>query len=158
LWLGTSYEDGRDDVKRNYVKALKWLSMAAKQGQPDAQVSLGQIYQNGEGVPQDYRLAAYWYRKAADHTMDLGGAGVGANSLALLYEDGHITSQYNVFVYLAYAYKRDTDGMQDVAQKMNVGQIADAQVRVKAWLKSRAPCPPTAATSLPMSRPSTPAR
>ena len=118
FWLGASYEDGQGGVKRNYVKAFKWLSMAAKQGQPDAQVSLGQIYENGEGVPQDYRLAAYWYRKAADHTMDLGGAGVGANSLAVLYADGHTTSQDYVFVYLAYAYRRDTDGMQDVAQKM----------------------------------------
>ena len=158
LWLGVSYEDGRDGVKRNYVKAFKWLSMTAKQGQPDAQFTLGQMYENGEGVPQDYRLAAYWYRKAADHTMDLGGAGQGANSLALLYEDGHATSQDYVFAYLAYAYKRDADGMQDVAQKMNVGQIADAQRRVRSWLKPSAPCPPTAATSLPMPRPSTSAR
>jgi TPR repeat protein len=65
--------------------------MAAKQGQPDAQVALGQMYENGEGVPQDYGLAAHWYRKAADHTMALGGAGVGANSLVQLYEDGHAT-------------------------------------------------------------------
>jgi TPR repeat protein len=158
LWLGVLYEDGRDGVKRNYVKAIKWLSMAARRGQPDAQVALGQMYENGEGVPQDYRLAAYWYRKAADHTMDLGGAGVGANSLVQLYQDGHATSQDYVFVYLAYAYARDTEGMQDVAQKMNVGQIADAQRRVRAWLKSHAPCPPTAARSLPMPRPSTSAR
>jgi len=83
---------------------------------------------------------------------------VGANSLAVLYADGHTTSQDYVFVYLAYAYRRDTDGMQDVAQQMNVDQIADAQRRVRSWLKPSAPCPPTAATSLPMPRPSTSAR
>jgi len=82
LWLGVFYEQGRYGVKRDYLQAFNWLSMAARQGQPDAQVTLGQMYENGEGVQQDYDLAAYWYRKAADHVTDLGGAGVGLNSLA----------------------------------------------------------------------------
>ena len=158
LWLGVFYEQGRDDVKRDYVEAFKWLSMAAKQGQPDAQVTLGQMYENGEGVPQDYGLAAYWYRKAADNTMDLGGAGVGANSLAQLYQNGHATPQDYVFVYLAFAYEQDVDGMRDVAQKMNASQIADAQSRVKVWTKPGEPCPTTAATSLHMPGPTTSAR
>jgi TPR repeat protein len=153
LWLGVIYEQGQNGVKRDYAQAFKWLSIAAKQGEPDAQVTLGQMYENGEGVPQDYGLAAYWYRKAADHTIDLGGAGVGANSLVQLYQDGYATPQDYVFVYLGYAYVGYTDGMQDVAQKMNVSQIADAQRRVRAWVKPSVPCPPTAATlSLPMPR------
>src|SRR5262249_15911872 len=158
LWLGVFYEQGRDDVKRDYVEAFKWLSMAAKQGQPDAQGTLGQMYENGEGVPQDYGLAAYWYRKAADHTMDLGGAGVGATSLAQPYQNGHATPQDYVFVYLAFAYEQDVDGMRDVAQKMNASQIADAQSRVKVWTKPGEPCPTTAATSLHMPGPTTSAR
>jgi TPR repeat protein len=153
LWLGAFYEGGRNGLKRDYVAAFKWLSIAAKQGQPDAQATLGQMYENGEGVPQDYGLAAYWYRKAADHTIDLGGAGVGANSLVQLYEDGHATPQDYVFVYLAYARAQDTDGMQDVAQKMNVSQISDARGRVRAWVKPFVPCSPTGATSLPTPRP-----
>jgi TPR repeat protein len=145
LWLGVFYEQGRDGVKRDYFKALKWFSMAAKQGQPDAQVTLGQMYENGEGVRQDYALAAYWYRKAANHTIDLGGAGVGANSLTVLYENGHATPPDYVFVYLSYAYTQDSDGMRNVAQKMNTSQIADAQRRVRAWVKPRVPlhCSPT---------------
>jgi TPR repeat protein len=148
LWLGAFYEQGRDGIERDYVKAFGWLSMAAKQGQPDAQVALGQMYENGEGVPQDYGMAAYWYRQAADHTIDMGGAGVGANSLAQLYQDGHATSQDYVFVYLSYAYTQDKDGMQEVAHKMNASQISDAQGRVRAWVKPRVPCSPTAATTL----------
>jgi TPR repeat protein len=132
--------------------------MAAKQGQPDAQVTLGQMYENGENVPQDYGVAAYWYRKAADHTIDLGGAGVGANSLSQLYQDGHATPQDYVFVYLGYAYLQDADGMRDVAQKMNASQIADVQRRVSAWVKPQGPCPPTAAASLPMPSDTTSAR
>ena len=157
LWLGVYYEQGRDGVKQDYVEAIKWLSVAAKQGQPDAQFTLGQMYENGEGVPQDYRLAAYWYRKAADQTIDLGGAGQGANGLAQLYQDGHATPQDYVFVYLGYAYVH-ADGMRDVAQKMNASQIADAQRRVSAWEKPRVPCPPTAATSLHVPSDTTSAR
>jgi uncharacterized protein len=145
-WLGAFYEEGRYGIERDYFKAFKWLSMAAKQGQPDAQVSLGQIYENGEGVPQDYGMAAYWYRKAADHTLDLGGAGVGANSLVQLYQDGHATSQDYVFVYLSYAYAQDKDGMQEVAHKMSASQLADAQRRVREWMEPGLPCP---ATELP---------
>lgn len=147
LWLGVSYEMGQDGVKRDYVEALKWLSTAAKQGQPDAQVTLGQMYENGEGVRQDYKLAAYWYRKAADHTMNLGGAGLAADSLVQLYEDGHATPQDYVFLYLAYAYRQDADGMRDLSQKMNASQIADAQGRVRAWMEPHVACPTTEASS-----------
>jgi TPR repeat protein len=147
LWLGAFYEQGQYGIERDYFKAFKWLSMAAKQDQPDAQVVLGQMYENGEGVPQDYVMAAYWYRKAADHTLNLGGAGVGANSLVQLYQDGYATSQDYVFVYLSYAYEQDKDGMQEVAHKMNASQLADAQRRVRAWMEPSSPCP---ATALPM--------
>ena len=148
LWLGVFYEEGRYGVKRDYVEALKWLSLAAKQGQPDAQVELGQMYEEGEGVPKDYGFAAYWYRKAADHTMDLGGAGVGANRLAQMYQDGHATPQDYVFVYLAYAHARGTDEMQEVAQKMSSSQITDAQRRVREWETPHTPCPLIVSTSL----------
>jgi TPR repeat protein len=152
LWLGAFYEQGRYGLSRDYAKAFKWLSMAAEQKQPDAQVLLGQMYENGEGVPQDYRLAAKWYRKAADHTMDLGGAGVAANSLVQLYEDGHTTPQDYVFLYLAYAYRQDIDGMRDMSRKMNASQIADAQRRVREWVtaKGPVPCPTTADSPVPI--------
>ena len=151
LWLGTTYEQGRDGVKRDYFQAVKWLSMAAKQGQPDAQVSLGQMYEDGEGVPQDYRLAAYWYRKAADHLPDLGGAGVGLNSLAQLYQHGHATSRDYVFVYVGYAREDDADGLRDVTKKMNKNQIAEAQGRTREWLHRRPPCS-SAANGVPASQ------
>ncbi|HEV2114843.1 MAG TPA: tetratricopeptide repeat protein [Terriglobales bacterium] len=141
LWLGAFYEQGRDGVERNYPQAFKWLSRAAKQGQPDAQVSLGQMYEDGEAVPVNYRWAAYWYRKAADHVVDLGGAGQGANRLAQLYEHGHATSQDYIFVYLWYAFTQDAQGMNKVAKEMAPSQVADAQRRVRAWLNPRPPCP-----------------
>jgi hypothetical protein len=140
LWLGVSYEQGRDGIKRDYLQAFKWLSMAAEQGQPDAQVTLGQMYEDGEGLPQDYRLAAHWYRKAADHVPDLGGAGVGLSSLALLYRHGHETPQDYPFVYVWYVSVGDADGMRDVTKKMNTSQLAEAQRRTTEWFRRRSPC------------------
>ncbi len=38
----------------------------AKQGDPEAQLTLGDAYVSGEGVQQDYTQAAKWYRQAAE--------------------------------------------------------------------------------------------
>ncbi|WP_277600823.1 tetratricopeptide repeat protein [Eikenella corrodens] len=38
----------------------------AEQGNADAQYNLGVMYDNGQGVRQDYAEAARWYRKAAE--------------------------------------------------------------------------------------------
>jgi TPR repeat protein len=40
--------------------------LAAEQGEAPAQFLLGDIYEEGKGVPQDYVEAAKWYRRAAE--------------------------------------------------------------------------------------------
>ena len=40
--------------------------VGADQGDMDAQFSLGVMYDNGQGVIQDYKEAVKWYRLAAD--------------------------------------------------------------------------------------------
>lgn len=42
-------------------KALKWLRFAADQGDGNAQLSLGRLYSEGNGVPQDRVLAHKWF-------------------------------------------------------------------------------------------------
>jgi len=44
---------------------LQMLQTQAAQGYTEAQTTLGQLYDNGLGVPQDYAKAAQWYEKAA---------------------------------------------------------------------------------------------
>ena len=39
--------------QQDYVESMKWFRLAADQGDADAQTSLGDMYRNGEGVPQD---------------------------------------------------------------------------------------------------------
>jgi uncharacterized protein len=64
FWLGTAYEQGWFG-KTDLQAALRWLRLGAKHGDPDAENELGEMYKNGEGVPQNYVMAANWYRRAA---------------------------------------------------------------------------------------------
>ncbi|KAF9309972.1 hypothetical protein BGZ91_007229, partial [Linnemannia elongata] len=70
------------------------MSIIASHGDRDAQVALGDMYSDGEGVAQDYQEAMDWYLMAA--------------------KQGHIYSQYNVGLY--YNYGRGVP--QDYAQAM----------------------------------------
>jgi hypothetical protein len=44
---------------------MRWLRLAADQGDADAQLNLGIMYDNGEGVPQGYVQAHMWFNLAA---------------------------------------------------------------------------------------------
>ena len=44
---------------------MKWYRLAAEQGNASAQNNLGAMYNNGNGVPQDYVYAHMWYNIAA---------------------------------------------------------------------------------------------
>jgi TPR repeat protein len=58
-WLGAGYEQGWFG-KADFRKALKWLRKAAGHDDPDAQNTVGQMDEGGEGVQQNYNLAAKW--------------------------------------------------------------------------------------------------
>ena len=47
------------------AEAVRWYRMAAEQGFALAQSSLGAMYANGEGVPENYVLAYAWLNLAA---------------------------------------------------------------------------------------------
>jgi hypothetical protein len=69
--------------RSNYATALKvWLPLA-EQGDPAAQVYVGEIFEKGLGVKPDYAAAAVWYRRAAEK-----GYSRAAINLGSLYEQG----------------------------------------------------------------------
>ena len=55
----------------------------AEQGNAGAQAMLGEMYGNGEGVPQNYAEALKWFRKAADQ-----GDAQGQYDLGYSYDSG----------------------------------------------------------------------
>jgi hypothetical protein len=69
--------------RADYRTSLKlWLKLA-KEGNAEAQVNVGEIYEKGLGVMPDYELARLWYEKAATR----GNARAEIN-LGYLYEKG----------------------------------------------------------------------
>src|SRR5438876_236236 len=52
-------------MERKLAEATRLIRVHAEQGDAKAQLSLGNMYRNGQAVPQDYAEAVRWYRKAA---------------------------------------------------------------------------------------------
>lgn len=50
----------------DYSKAFEWWLKAAKQGNESAQFNIGKMYENGDGVEQNFTKAVEWYSKAAE--------------------------------------------------------------------------------------------
>ena len=99
--------------RRDYVTAMRGFRVHAEQGNAEAQVALGVMYDRGEGVPQNYIEAAKWYRKAAEQghasaQANLGGLygapGVPENDAEAVKwyrkaaEQGHASAQLNLGV------------------------------------------------------------
>jgi hypothetical protein len=69
--------------RANFATSLQvWLPQA-KEGDPQAAVYVGEIYEKGLGTAPDYAQAAFWYQQAADK-----GFARGLSDLAYLYEQG----------------------------------------------------------------------
>lgn len=61
-------EDGKAAyLAGDYGRAYEILRPLAEQGDADAQITLGIMYDYGQGVPKDDAAATEWYRKAALH-------------------------------------------------------------------------------------------
>ncbi len=71
------------------------VQAAAEQGNADAQALLGEMYEQGRGVKQDYRQAIAWYTKAAEqgHTR-------AQVNLAVMYYHGRGTPQNYAMSYI----------------------------------------------------------
>lgn len=65
-----SFADGKAGLKAyeqgDFATALREFMPLAEAGQASAQAAVGQMYLNGEGVPQDAAQAAIWLEKAAE--------------------------------------------------------------------------------------------
>jgi uncharacterized protein len=112
--------------------ALKWFHKAADAGDPDAQVELADKYEHGEGLEQNYRLAAEWYRKAAEHVPDLGGSGQGRYRLAQLYMEGLGVPRDYFQAYLWFSLW-SPDAGADAKEHLSAAQVQAADKLVQQW-------------------------
>ncbi len=58
------YEDGGYRNVRDYEVIFAYYLEAAEEGNPDAQISVGDFYYSGKGIKKNYREARKWYLKA----------------------------------------------------------------------------------------------
>jgi TPR repeat protein len=120
--------------RSDFPVALRLLRPFAEQGDPRAQVFLGQMYDFGRGVPQDYTETFKWYRRAADQ-----GYSVGQSLLAFMYKAGRGVPQDYVSAHMwwnlaaASGDPYSAKHRDDVAALMTTAQIAEAQKLAREW-------------------------
>ena len=51
---------------QNIYKAIELLTLAAEKGNAEAQCRLGRLYAEGEFVAEDFKIALYWLKEAAE--------------------------------------------------------------------------------------------
>ena len=72
----------------HYHTALDYWLPLAKQGDPNAQLNIGLMYDTGRGLAVDSNQAVYWYRQSAEN-----GLAAAQYNLGLMYRDGHGVEQ-----------------------------------------------------------------
>ncbi|HFC3018072.1 TPA: tetratricopeptide repeat protein [Neisseria gonorrhoeae] len=91
---------------------------AAEQGNAAAQFNLGVMYENGQGVRQDYVQAVQWYRKASEQ-----GDAQAQYNLGLMYYDGRGVRQDLAFAqeWLGKACQNGDQNSCDNDQRLKAG-------------------------------------
>ncbi len=79
---------------RDLESAIKWFSRAANNGDPWAQLRLGEFYLNGEGVVQDNGEAVKWTMLSASQ-----GFSQAQVKLGFMYYEGHAVPKDYVLAY-----------------------------------------------------------
>ena len=103
-----------------YTQAAFWYRKAAEQGDADAQDSLGDLYNSGQGVRRDYAQAALWYRKAAEQ-----GDVDAQDSLGDLYHSGQGVPQDDAQAATWFhkaAEQGDTDAQESLGDLYDTGR------------------------------------
>jgi TPR repeat protein len=121
----------------DFVTALEEWRPLAEQGDAAAQYNLGWMYENGNGVLQDYAEAVRWYRLAAEQ----GNARAQTN-LGGKYEFGSGVLQDNVKAHMWYnigAANGNALGGENrgkIADQMTPADISQAQAMARECMSS----------------------
>ncbi|MCP3368298.1 tetratricopeptide repeat protein [Bradyrhizobium cajani] len=122
----------------DYNTAARLLLPLADRGNARAQGMVGFMYATGQGLPQAYDAASYWYRLAAEQ-----GDTTSQYLLGLAYDKGQGVPQDDVAAYkwlnlaAAHAPRKTRENFAKlrnaVASKMSRGQIAAGQWHALRW-------------------------
>ena len=110
FFIGLAYLDGID-VEVDHGRALSLITFAADSKEhcvPEAMEKLVSMYEEGHGVERDYRIAAEWQRKLAEHWEEE-------------YRKSHDTDAYNKFfsaLWNQYYALRDLNAAESAYRRM----------------------------------------
>ena len=119
----------------NLVSALSFFSMAAEQGNAEAQFEVGQMYAQGLGNAQIFEQALFWYELAARQ-----GHPKAQFNIAFLYAYGQGVEQSYLKAYEWYrishlcAYHLAKKPMEYTAKKLSLGEIEMADWRADSFI------------------------
>ena len=110
-----------------------WLEKSAGQGNAAAQSSLGFLYANGQGVPQDAGQAARWFDRAAKQGYTLA-----QSNLAAMYGSGQGVQKDmgKAYFWLTIAHAKDPSlqsRMQTAEQALSPAERLKVQREVRNW-------------------------
>ena len=132
----TAYTEG------NYEQTFKELKPLAEQGDANAQFMLARLYQDGEGIPQDFKKAVNWYKRAAeqeigDDKLAFLGIRTAQYNLGLMYKNGKGVQQNDqeaVKWYRLAAKLGDADAQNNLGNMYAEGRGAEQNsVRAYMW-------------------------
>ena len=134
---GADLQKGLDAAQKgDFATALKEWKPLADQGNANAQSNLGLMYDNGKGVPQNYKIAMKWYRLAAEQ-----GNADAQHNLGVMYATGQGVIQDNVYAHMwgniAASSGNETGGKvrDHVAKDMTPSQLKKAQDLARECMK-----------------------
>jgi TPR repeat protein len=81
--LGYLYKHGEGGLPRDLREAASWYTKSASLGNPEAEATLGLLYEEGDAVPEDWVKAAQLYQQSAEQNN-----AIGQSQLARAYEFG----------------------------------------------------------------------
>jgi TPR repeat protein len=121
-----------------YPRSTESVLVRAEQGDPRAQTYIGVMYLRGQGVPQNFEVAAWWLHRAAE--ADVPAA---QYFLGLLYDKGQGVAQDFVLAqaWLNLAVAHAAPGWRSrwalirnaVASKLSRDELAEAQRLALDW-------------------------
>ena len=120
----------------DFATALAEFKPLAEQGDAIAQYNLALVYQFGEGVIEDDKEAAKWYRLAAEQ-----GYAAAQSRLGFMYGTGQGVIQDNVYAHMWFniaasnGYKDARDNKDNLVKQMTPQDISKAQDLARECVK-----------------------
>lgn len=136
--------DTSKNNRAEYEATAKELRKSAEEGDASAQNRLGLLYDEGVGVPQDYRQAKEWFEKAAKQghagaqtnlgTLYLQGEGAPQSAQMALFWFSRAAEQGDVlaFAKLGWIYAQGRGMLQDFVQAHMWYNLSAAQGEQRA--------------------------